>query len=66
MKIDLIIGPLELPDHPKRAAEGQQHPEQVLAPLGRAGIQQQAGIGQEWQDALHEIAEGIKRLRAAL
>jgi len=57
VNIDFIIGPLELADHPKRAAHGDQHPEEAPPPVRRPCIQKQAGIGQEWHEALHEIAK---------
>ncbi len=66
VQVDLVVGPLELPDHPERAAHGDKHPEEVSPPVRRTCIQKQAGIGQQRHEALHEIPEGVKRLRAAL
>src|SRR6266576_4283089 len=66
VEIDLIVSPLKLTDHPKSAAHGEQHPEDISPPVGRAGVQEQSSIGEERHDALHDVAESVERIRAAL
>jgi len=53
--VNLVVGPLELADHPQRAAQGEQHPEDVAPPVRSPCIQQKARVGNEGNDALHEI-----------
>ncbi len=65
MKIDFVIGPLELPDHPDRTAHGGQHPEKISSPVGGAGDEKQTGIGEKRHNALHQVAEVGQCLRAA-
>ena len=64
MKINLVIGPLKLPDHPYRAAQGDQHPEDIAPPVWRARIEQQPGVGYQRHDALNHIPEHDQHLRA--
>ena len=58
VKIDLVVGPLELAHHPQRAAQREQHPEKVPAPVRRARINQQACVGKERHKALRHVSKG--------
>ncbi len=57
VKIDFIVCPLELADHPESAGQGREHPEHVAAPMGRAGIQKEPSVGKERDEALRNVAE---------
>ena len=57
MKVDLVVRPLELPDHPERTAHGGQRPEKISPPMGGAGIQEQPCICEKRHDALHQVAK---------
>ena len=58
MQVNLEVGPQQLRDHPQRTAERHQHPEGISAPVGRARVQQQAGIGKQRHHALRQVAVG--------
>ncbi len=66
MKVELVVGPLELPDHPQGATQGEQHPKRVSSPVRGTGIQEQPGVGQERHDTLHNVSKRGKRRRAAV
>src|SRR5689334_10698999 len=57
VEIEFVVSPLELPDHPKRAAHCNQHPKKIPAPLRSPGVQEETGIGKERDDALRQICE---------
>src|SRR5580704_3660805 len=61
MKIDLVVRPFELADHPHRATERQEHPEKVTAPARRASVQQKAGVGEKRDASLDDVAESDER-----
>src|SRR5579859_2805092 len=65
MKIDLVVGPLKLPHHPKRAAQSEQHPEDVAPPVRRTGIEKQPGISNQGHRTLDDISKNHQRLRTA-
>ena len=62
VQIDFVIGPLELADHPERATHGEQHPEDVAAPVRRSGIHQQAGVREKRNETLGDVGEACQRL----
>ena len=61
MQIDFVIGPLKLADHPQRAGHGGEHPEDIAAPVRSTGVQEQPGVGQQRNQALRNVAEGVQR-----
>ena len=61
VKVNLVIGPLKLPDHPHRAAHRQQHPEDITAPVRRSRVDQKTGVGEQRDETLHDVAEGGER-----
>ena len=52
-----VTGPIDLAEHPQRASQGEQQPEPILFPARRGGIQQQAGIRQQGNEALDRVSE---------
>ena len=62
VEIDLVVGPLKLADHPKRARHRGKHPENIAAPVRGAGVEQEPGICDERHETLRDVAEGVERL----
>ena len=65
MCVDLVVGPFKLADHPQSAAEGEEHPEDVAAPVRSARVEKQAGVRDQRNHALNQIRERRER-RAVL
>src|SRR6201998_264437 len=61
VQINLVIRPLELPHHPHRATQSQQHPEYIPAPVRCSRIDQQAGVSDQRDKALHYVAKRAQR-----
>src|SRR5208282_4255584 len=62
VQIEFVVGPLELPDQPERAAHGEEHPEEISAPMRSSGVHQKAGVSEERHNALRQISEGGKSM----
>jgi hypothetical protein len=57
VQVELIVSPLKLADHPKRAAHGQQHPKKIPAPVRSSCVHQEAGVGEQWHKTLSQISK---------
>src|SRR5215471_19578127 len=66
MKINLIIRPLKLPDHPQRAAQRDEHPEDIAPPVWGTGVEEQPSIGHQRRDTLDNVSKDNESLRTAM
>ena len=57
VRVDLVVRPIKLAQHPQSATQRQKHPKDVAPPMGSARVQQQKGVGYQRHHALHQVSK---------
>jgi hypothetical protein len=64
LEFEFGVGEGEYAGEPQRATERQQHPEPVVAAVGRGRVPQQAGVGEQRDQASEKVAKDAQLVAA--